>query len=119
MAYLKRISATTRYPNGFRHDPAYHGIFIHGGTSTPTWGNPAMPNRFHLTVPSETPAGETPSDLRLAGWKMREKTFQRAVRAAVEFRASNPHLAGCGIYACTDFIPESRCSGKLAIQRVA
>ena len=101
----------------WRHDPAAHGIFIHGGTCCAgTFGSGAQPNQFSITTPGTNRRGEELSKIYL---HENLPTFQRAVDRAKRLRLEMPALIESDIFACTDLHQLTRCSGFVAVQRVA
>ncbi len=133
MPYEHRFHCSTRRPNNSRHDPAFCGIFIHGGTcdAGPFGRNKAVSgaNRFTLSIPVHTKDGRELkwSELARHGlpsteWEATRNphpTFQRAVQAAKDLQAKAPELAALRIYACTDLHMPNTYSGKYEVQRVS
>lgn len=115
MSYIPRTSSR-RWP----HDPASHGIFIHGGTCLmhgrrDPFSSSARPNSFSLTIPSVD--GERPKEIP---WDQPYfTTFAQAVAYAEALRESHPILHHCPIYACTDLIHEHPWVGKTKVQLVS
>ncbi len=114
MSYLSRTNG-----GRFRHDPASHGIFIHGGTSlmhgpADSLGTP-QPNCFTLTFPSVGHGHK----FAMSSAYPPCPTFQQAVKLAEEIREKHPVIHSAPIYACTDLIKDKPWCGKYAIQLVS
>lgn len=122
MPYESRHGNTKRGAR-FRHDPAFAGIFIHGGTvcAGPFYRGNANPNDFGFTIPTRNPADEVidQQKLGLQTYERRQPTFQRAVDEARRIREQFPILKDCPIYACTDLQMDTPHSGHWMLQRVA
>jgi hypothetical protein len=118
MSYEHRFGCTSKRPNDFRHDPAHHGICVHGGTCCAgTFFRSHGANRFMLTLPCSNKAGK---EIRIEGqykWPV-HPTFQKAVEFAVEIRNGHPDLKDCPILACTDLHQDTTFSGKYEMQLV-
>ena len=120
-----------------RHDPADAGIFIQGGSNVFPATKPddrysdcyhreqekRGANSFHITTPLRNRKGEEIPESVPATfsdqWMNPFPTFNLALAYAKTLRASFPILADCHIYACTDCVMESRCSGRFAVQLVS
>ena len=130
MPYAKRTGGKRH-----RHDPAAAGIFIQGGSNAfpataPTdsdWWHKQQEQRgansFHITLPLRNRKGEDiPEEISAAfstQWEHPFPTFNLALAYAKTLRVSHPILADCHIYACTDCVMESRCTGRFAVQLVS
>lgn len=116
MSYESRTGG----PQRCRHDPAAHGIFIHGGTClmhgrSDPFKNYARPNDFDLTIPNvglQMPEGTRQSLLRC-------RTFSQALALAETIRRDHPVLHHAPIYACTDLIHDNPWTAKTQIQLVS
>ena len=120
-----------------RHDPADAGIFIQGGSNVFPATKPddrysdcyhreqekRGANSFHITTPLRNRKGEEIPESVPATfsdqWMNPFPTFNLALAYAKTLRVSFPILADCHIYACTDCVMESRCSGRFAVQLVS
>jgi hypothetical protein len=118
MAYASRFGCTAAHDR-VKHDPAFHGIFIHGGSSTGKGRFAPSPNinRFSITTPSK--GGKIDKEKLLPVQYRILPTFKRALDHAREVRASNIELKDCPIYACTDLVRVNGAAGKYCVQRVA
>lgn len=126
MSYAQRTGG-----DRWKHDPACHGIFIHGGSNTtPKWDSHNCLerrqhcNRFGLTIPTSTKTHKDDSPemltLRDLDRSFSEPTFQRILARAIKLRRDHPVLLSCPIYACTDFCyADSHSSGRVLVQLVA
>jgi hypothetical protein len=126
MPYEHRFGCTVKR-NDCRHDPAYAGIFIHGGTCN---AGPFAPprslstaNRFTVTLPTCNKKGEElewPNRPR-AGIELTSKpTFFQAVAFAQQLRRDFPDQLGTSdIFACTDLHLVRPSVGQYLVQRVA
>lgn len=122
--FITRLNCTRQN----RHDPSTHGIFIHGGCNTTAkWWSAQCEerryhcNRFSLTIPCTTPTHKDDSDDMKAVRAIpfpAFRTFQQALRFALELRRTHPVLWGCGIFSCTDFQYERQpgTGGRLQVQ---
>lgn len=120
MAYEQRFGCTSKRPKDYRHDPAQRGIFIHGGTIVPKcFKHNARPNDFGVTWPVSSQMTDDESRRLYELSARRLRTFQQAVDFAAKVRAEMQKLAGYDIFACTDLMMDSSCSGRYQVQRVA
>jgi hypothetical protein len=120
----------------FKHDSAQAGIFIQGGSNVfphtkPTdsdwWHRDCEKrgaNSFHITTPTKNRRGEEiPEAASQAMYSFASHrpfpTFKTALAHAVVVRDSIPALQDCHIYACTDCVMETSCSGSFAVQLVS
>lgn len=118
MAYSSRFGCTSAY-NRCKHDPATHGMFIHGGTciSGPFYNRNAR-NRFSVTIPCNNKMDQ---EIDLAGLyqkinNRRFPTFQKAFDFALKMRAETPSLRYCPIFSCCEMIMETTYSGHMGVQ---
>lgn len=112
MSYIKRHGS-----NRYGHDPATHGIFIHGGTCLmhgpqDAFKDSARPNNFGITFPILN--GEHAFQHALPYPAAR--TFKQALALAKEIRAQHPEIHHCPIFACTDLIRDKPWSGRTEVQ---
>ena len=105
--------------NRCKHDPAFKGIFVHGGTSNGKGRFPKnIPNHFSVTTPN---IFENEADSQKL-WDAKAGnfiTFKRALDHAIKLRDLIPELNGRPIYACTDLICEKPYCGRYELQLVA
>lgn len=116
MSYMHRTGG----PQGYRHDPADQGIFIHGGTCLmhgpqDAFKHNSNPNNFSITWPILN--GQHPFQHPIPFRSI--KTFKQALDLARQVREIHPEIHHCPIYACTDLIKDTPCSARNMVQLVS